>query len=125
MDKSSQIVCATSVTFKKQPDVNNRPKGEKSPNLVTLLWNWLFHFHLFYLSSFEFRSLVLQPFLSISFGWNSPNEFQPFLSISFGWNSPNEFQPFLSISFGWNPPDEFQPFLSISFGWNPPNEFFI
>jgi hypothetical protein len=35
VDKSSQIICAISLIFyKKLPEVNSRPKGENSPNLV-------------------------------------------------------------------------------------------
>jgi hypothetical protein len=34
--KSSPIIFATFLSFKKQPKVNNCPKSEKSPNLVTL-----------------------------------------------------------------------------------------
>jgi hypothetical protein len=33
------MVWAHSVIFKKVPKENNRPKGENSPNLVTLLAN--------------------------------------------------------------------------------------
>jgi hypothetical protein len=36
MDKSSPKFWTTSVFFKKLPKENNRPKGENSPNLVTL-----------------------------------------------------------------------------------------
>jgi hypothetical protein len=36
MVEMSPIVGATFVIIKKQPKVNNRPIGEKSPNLVTL-----------------------------------------------------------------------------------------
>jgi hypothetical protein len=35
--KSSPKICATSVIFKRMAKVNNRPSGENSPNLVTLL----------------------------------------------------------------------------------------
>jgi hypothetical protein len=37
VEKSSQKLCATSVIFKALPKVNNRPNGEISPNLVTLV----------------------------------------------------------------------------------------
>jgi hypothetical protein len=37
MEKSSQKFPATSVIFKKLPKVNNHPKGENLPNLLTLL----------------------------------------------------------------------------------------
>jgi hypothetical protein len=33
---SSPSICATSVIFKRQPKVNNRPLGQNWPNLVTL-----------------------------------------------------------------------------------------
>jgi hypothetical protein len=36
MEKRSQKVLATSVIYTKMLKVNNRPKGENSPNLVTL-----------------------------------------------------------------------------------------
>jgi hypothetical protein len=37
MEKSSPKNCGTSVIFKTQPEVNNRPIGENSPILVTLV----------------------------------------------------------------------------------------
>jgi hypothetical protein len=36
--KSSPIICSSSVIYKILPKVNNRPRGENSPNLVSLLF---------------------------------------------------------------------------------------
>jgi hypothetical protein len=40
MEKSSRGFCTTSVKLKKLPKDNNRPLGECSPNLVTLVGMW-------------------------------------------------------------------------------------
>jgi hypothetical protein len=39
MEKSSQIICAISVSFHKNIQSNEPPNGENSPNLVTLPTN--------------------------------------------------------------------------------------
>jgi hypothetical protein len=39
VEKSSPTIWAISVSFRKLPKVSNRPRGEKSPNLVGLFGN--------------------------------------------------------------------------------------